>query len=154
MHFAPNRKKAIVRQLSDEMLVYDTETNKAHCLNRTARDVWNLCDGKNTVAEIVCTLRKESKSPVDEKIVWMALHQLEKSGLLLKGIPSPGEKNVLSRRALIRKTGIAAALALPVVTSILVPTPAAAASCAGIGRPCDPPPCCGALNCVNGFCMP
>src|ERR1700682_2383353 len=154
MHFAPHRKNAIVRQLSDEMLVYDTETNKAHCLNRTARDVWNLCDGKNTVAEIVCTLRKESKSPVDEKIVWMALHQLEKSGLLLNGIPSPGEKHVLSRRALIRKTGIAAALALPVVTSILVPTPAAAASCAGIGQSCAIVECCVPLNCVNGTCMP
>src|ERR1700730_11107168 len=133
-YFVPKRRNAIVRQLSDEFLVYDKETNKAHCLNRTAADVWSLCDGKNTVAQIVRTLENKSKSPVGEKIVWIALGQLHKSGLLLNRIPSQSEKNLLSRREMVRKMGVTATIALPVVASILVPTPAEAASpCLGPG---------------------
>src|ERR1700730_16581126 len=90
-YFVPKRRNVIVCQLSDESLVYDKETNKAHCLNRTAADVWSLCDGKNTVAQIVRTLENKSKFPVDEKIVWIALGKLQKSGLLLNRIPSQAE---------------------------------------------------------------
>ena|SRR5712691_372214 len=128
LDFAPKRKDAIVRQLSDEFLVYDKETNRAHCLNRAAADVWKLCDGKKSVAEIVRTMKKESKSPVDEKLIWTALCRLQQSGLLLKRNLSGREEILLSRRALVRKMGVAAAFALPVVTSILVPTAAEAAS--------------------------
>jgi hypothetical protein len=132
----PQHKDAIVRPLSEEFLVYDKETSQAHCLNRAAIDVWKLCDGKITVAEIIQKLEKKSKSPVDERMVWMALRQLQKSGLLLGRILSSKQKNTLSRRALVKKMGVAGALALPVVTSILVPTAAQAASCLANGKLC------------------
>jgi hypothetical protein len=153
----PQHKDAIVRQLSEEFLVYDKETNQAHCLNRTATDVWKLCDGKITVAEIIQKLEKKSKSPVDERIVWMAVRQLQKSGLLVGRILSSKEKNILSRRALVKKMGVAAALALPIVTSILVPTAAQAVSCLHSGNPCtSDSQCCSMIchpinhNCVGG----
>jgi hypothetical protein len=145
----PQHRDAIVRELSEEFLVYDKETSQAHCLNRTAIDVWKLCDGKITVAEIIQKLEKKSKSPVDERIVWMALHQLQKSGLLLGRILSSKEENFLSRRAMVKKMGVAAALALPVVTSILVPTAAQAASCLHSGQPCTSP-----LQCCSMICHP
>jgi hypothetical protein len=150
----PQHKDAIVRELSEEFLVYDKETSQAHCLNRTATDIWKLCDGKITVAEIIQKLEKESKSPVDERIVWMALCQLQKSGLLLGRILSSEEKNVLSRRALVKKMGVAAALALPVVTSILVPTAAQALSCWPPGHPCSQPKdCCSGICTLTGMMM-
>jgi hypothetical protein len=143
----PPHRDAIVRQLSEEFLVYDKETSQAHCLNRTAIGVWKLCDGKITVAEIIQKLEKESKSTVDERIVWMALRQLQKSGLLLGRILSSKEENTLSRRALVKKMGVAAALALPVVTSILVPTAAQAVSCFHAGHMCM-----SNAQCCSGVC--
>lgn len=144
-----------MRELSEEFLVYDKETSQAHCLNRTATDVWKLCDGKITVAEIIQELEKQSNSPVDERIVWMALHQLRKSGLLLGTILSSKETNMLSRRALVKKMGVAAALALPVVTSILVPTAAQAASCLHAGQPCTANFQCCSMIChpINHVCV-
>jgi hypothetical protein len=153
-HFTPKRKIAIVRQLSDECLVCDKETNKAHCLNRTATDVWNLCDGKNTVAEIVRILERKSKSPVHENIVWIAITELQKSGLLLNRSPLPASKHFLSRREMVRKMGATAAMALPVVASILIPTPAEAASCLHNGVRCfSNAECCSHIcfvNCIGG----
>ena len=151
----PQHRDAIVRQLSEEFLVYDKETSQAHCLNRTAIDVWKLCDGKITVAEIIQKLEKKSKSPVDERIVWMALRQLQKSGLLLGRILSSKEENFLSRRAMVKKMGVAAALALPVVTSILVPTAAQAASCLHSGQPCTSNSECCSMMChpINHQCV-
>ena len=49
----PKRKNVLVLQLSDEFLVYDKETSKAHCLNNTAAEVWKLCDGTRTVQQII-----------------------------------------------------------------------------------------------------
>jgi hypothetical protein len=151
----PQHRDAIVRELSEEFLVYDKETSQAHCLNRTAIDVWKLCDGKITVAEIIQKLEKKSKSPVDQRIVWMALRQLQKSELLLGRILSSKEKNILSRRALVKKMGVAAALALPVVTSILVPTAAQAVSCLHSGDPCTSNAQCCSMIChpVNHSCV-
>src|SRR5438132_3983438 len=93
-HFAPNRKDAIVRQLRDEFIVYDKETNHAHCLNSTAADVWKLCDGERSLSEIIHTMEK-AKSPIDERLVWMALRKWNKAGLLLEPAPSPPQKHRL-----------------------------------------------------------
>ncbi len=123
---APKRKNAIVRQLGDEFLVYDLETHQAHCLNRTAAKVWLLCDGKTTFAEIAGKLGNDSESSVDETVIELALSQLQEAGLMEQG-SSKSEQIVPSRRDAMRKMA-AAALALPVVASILVPTAAQATS--------------------------
>ena len=147
LDWIPERKNVIVRELSDECLAYDAETHQAHCLSRTAADVWKLCDGKMRVAEIVRSMMKDSRPAVDEDVVLVALFRLQKCGLLRK--PSRGHEQILlSRRALVRKMGIAAALAVPVVTTLLVPTAAQAASCLHAGRLCT-------LNsqCCSGSCF-
>jgi hypothetical protein len=120
---APKRKNAVVRQLGDEFLVYDLKTNKAHCLNRMAGEVWMLCDGKTTVAEITRKLRNDCDSFVDETVIEVALSRLQKAGLMEQG-SSKSEQIVTSRRAALRKVMATAALALPVVASIRVPTAA------------------------------
>ena len=150
--FVPKRKDTIVRQLCDELLVYDKATNKAHCLNESAAEVWNLCDGKRTVAEIVPLLKKKAKAPTDEQMLWMALLRLEKAGLLQNDVPLPG----LSRREASKRVGAtAAALAVPVIASILVPKAEAAVSCSTLGGVCNPRPCCAGmlLTCVAHRCV-
>jgi hypothetical protein len=143
--FAPIHKHGIVMDLSDETLVYDEKKSKAHCLNRTAADVWKLCDGKKTVAEIAEALAKKSKSPIDEELVWLTLRRLSKAGLLVK---QKGHEQILaSRRAVMRKIGMAA-LVLPVITSILVPPAEAAVSCSVTGEFCNPRPCCAGHVCL------
>ena len=44
------RQNALVMQdVDDELLIYDLQTDKAHCLNRSAVLVWKLCDGTNSI---------------------------------------------------------------------------------------------------------
>ncbi len=126
--FMPARKDVLVRELSNELVLYDKETSKAHCLNPTAAAVWKLCDGKKSVAEIARAIEGDLTPPDGEALVWMALGQLNKSGLLQNEIPSAAKGAVLSRREIVRRMGVAATMALPLATFILVPTPAAAVS--------------------------
>lgn len=132
---AEARKEGLlVHPLSDEVLVYDLDRHKAHCLNKTAALVWNRCDGKTSVAELAQKLEDEVGAPVDEQLVWLALDQLRRTRLLRQETPpvhtarSPLQTAGLSRRELIKRAGIGAAIALPIVTSILAPTPAQAAT--------------------------
>ena len=142
----------VVRELPDEMLVYDLDTHKAVCLNRTAAQVWRLCDGRRTPADIRRALEKSAGAFVPEELVWLALEQLGHDGLLDTRPPRPPALAGLSRRELIKRIGLAAA-ALPAVASIVAPTPAqAAASCLGSGAPCmDSAQCC-STTCSQGTC--
>lgn len=130
--FMPMRKDLLVRELNSEVVLYDRKTRKAHCLNPAAAAVWRLCDGRKSVEEIARALEKDSMAPVDEGVVWVAVREFHKSGLLQNEISPTVERNLLSRRELVKRIGAGAALALPIATSIVVPTPASALS---PGRP-------------------
>jgi hypothetical protein len=118
-------KGLVVRELADEMLVYDLERNRAHCLNPAAALIWKRCDGQTTVGEAARLLREGLGEPVDEQIVWYALAQLEKDRLLVDPVSGP---LILPRRQLVRILGVSA-LAMPVISSLVAPAAAAAASC-------------------------
>ncbi len=110
-------------QKSDhEVLVFDTNKNKAYCLNETSALVWQLCNGNNTVSELTSKMSRQLNEIVSEDLAWMALDQFKKEGLLeesdLDGNPHFG----LSRRDVIRKVGFVSVVALPVISSILAPT--------------------------------
>lgn len=124
----------VVRELQDEVVVYDTRSHQAHCLNRTAAFVFRHADGRRTAAEIAALLGPGA----DDKLVHAALDQLDKAGLL-EGGPTPAALTP-SRREVLRQVGLGAALLAPVVTSLLVPTPAEAAAT------CIPAASCTALN--------
>jgi len=122
--------RLVVQELPDEVLVYDLNRHKAHCLNRTAALVWGHCDGQTTVAEMATLLRKELKHPVDEAVVWLALDRLGRAHLLRERVTPPAGAQRLSRRELLRKLALVGGLSvlLPVVTSIVAPTASEAAS--------------------------
>ena len=51
---APRRRqdRLVVRELGDELLVYDLDRHRACCLNASAALVWRHCDGHTPVTEI------------------------------------------------------------------------------------------------------
>lgn len=149
---APAKPKAraegvVVRELSDEVLVYDLDTHKAVCLNSTAAAVWRLCDGRRTASDIRRALEESAGGAVPEELVWLALEQLGRDKLLDARPPRPVELAGLSRREMIRRVGLAAAVALPAVASIVAPTPAQAASCLPSGAGCSE-----SARCCSGLC--
>ncbi|SRR6266567_4739105 len=148
------RHRLVVREFADELLVYDKERHEAHCLNRTAGLIWKYCDGRTSVAEIsrrlALALRNE-EAAIDEQVVWYALKQLKRDHLLqdkLEIRKMPGSINYgVNRRQAIRALGITAVVALPLVMSMVAPTPAQAVSCLGPGASCT-----ASAQCCNGVC--
>src|SRR6476660_9357150 len=120
-----------------ELMVYDQERHQAHTLNRSAALVWRHCDGQTSVAALAARLEQELGLPADEALVELALNQLQKAHLLhgLLGRPATG----LSRRAAIRKLGLAGGLTaalVPLVASIASPSPTVNGSCLPVNAPC------------------
>jgi len=144
----------IVRELDNEILLYDTGNDKAHCLNETAALVWKECDGTKSVAEISRRLSRKLDTKVEERVVWFALKQFDRDRLLEQQLTVPAAfmNGGLNRREMVRVMGLAAVIAVPVVTSIVAPTAVQAATCLTSGQPCTTSAqCCSGL-CSNGFC--
>lgn len=136
-----------VDDLPDEVLVYDLEQHQAHCLNRSAALVWRCCDGRSSAAEIARRLTVEVDAPFTEDLVWLALSELEKRQLLEPARPLAAPATALSRRQLVRRLGFAAAVAVPLITSIVAPMAVEAATCVPSGSPCSPTVlCCTVCN--------
>lgn len=124
-HLPVARKQGlIVKELQDEVMFYDSKRNKAFCLNQTSALVWQRCDGKTTIAEMTQILENFDSS-LSESVVWFALNQLETDGLLEQSVPAPAEAVGLTRKDVIRKLGIAAAL-VPLVSVLVAPAAAKA----------------------------
>jgi hypothetical protein len=147
----------VVQTLGSEVLVYDTERHKAHSLNANAALIWGHCDGKRTLNDLTALLKAENSERnlnVDQSrdLVLVALDQLEDADLLeTKFDLSAGFKR-MSRRQLMKAAGVAALVAIPVVSSIVAPTAAHAATCLPSGAGCTTSAqCCSGL-CSGGVC--
>jgi hypothetical protein len=134
----------VVKDLPDEVLVYDVDRHRAHCLSQTASLVWKNCNGSRTVGEIAQLLRTETGGPVDEEVVWYALDELGKANLLKERVKRPTNAPVLSRRQILGRFGAAALLSVPLIMSIPVPTAAATAT-----QPCIPEEQCSTATICN-----
>jgi hypothetical protein len=152
----------LVRDLGDEVVVYDLESHRGHCLNRTAALVWRACDGRRTVAAIAAQLGHELGVPTDQDLVRLALRKLRDARLLDSGTLKAA---TLTRRDLARRIGQAALL--PVVISLLAPRPSEAATCdcappsqtcvcgsGDNGKSCWNGSDCSSFICCNSACVP
>jgi Coenzyme PQQ synthesis protein D (PqqD) len=157
LHRPVSRKtNLVVRELENEVLLYDLNHHKAYCLNQTSALVYQFCNGKNTVAEISDLMSKELKTLVSEELVWLGLRELKRQGLL----ENEGELSLqvagLSRRELLKKARLSSMVLLPVTISIVAPTVANAATCIPYAANCDPSmagTCCPGSLCVSpGIC--
>jgi hypothetical protein len=142
---APNRN-VIAQDVFGELLIYDLERNIVRRLNRVAAAIWKECDGQKNVAQIARHATRQIGWPVDEQLVLFALDRLRRAHLLAEAATEIRRATKLSRRELIKRIGIAA---LPLVTSMAVPTAAQAASCFPALHSCT-------LNsqCCSGVCVP
>lgn len=140
----------IVQELADEVLIYDEQQHKAHCLNQTAAVVWKQCDGKRDVRDIAQRASVELGAPVGEEMVWLAVDELSKRRLLKEKLEL-GTAGT-SRREMMRRLGVGAAVALPLVVSIVAPRAADAANLLPPGSPCTSPAQCNSSICNAGTC--
>jgi hypothetical protein len=149
LHPAANKDVVITQPNSGETIVYDLKSNKAHCLNPTASFVWNQCDGHTSVSEIARRFSQERQAAVDESVIWLALKQLDHASLL-EGRLAQEQFTDISRRTVLRKLGLAAAVSLPVVASLIAPEAVRAGSCIPLLNPCNGmggQPCCPGSSC-------
>ena len=145
----------VIQEMPDEVLVFDLETNKAHCLNETAAFVWKACDGKNSIADITKLFGNQSGTPVPEDLVWLALDQLKEKNLIENKDEIVVDYNGMSRREVIRKIGLASVVALPLISSLVAPTAVFAQqslNCMGNPSP-NGCPCNNGMQCTSGFCV-
>lgn len=148
------KEKLIVKELPDETLVYDLETDKAHCLNLTAAGVWRNCDGTRTPSELREIIQADCDLPVPEDVIWLALDQLEKFSLLEDAATKPFVLPGMSRRDVIRRVGLAT-VALPLIVSISTSPAHAQGSLLAPGRCCGNPTDCASNSCSqNPACVP
>jgi Coenzyme PQQ synthesis protein D (PqqD) len=116
-----------VEQLSNELVIYDFDRHKAHCLGPVAALVWRACDGRNTAKKISSSLKKQGLL-VDEEMTWMVLHRFGKLHLLHQQVALPKNAVSSSRRELLRKALAAGGVCLLLTTTICAPTSARARS--------------------------
>ena len=148
----------VVQEMPDEVLVYDMDTNKAHCLNQSAAFIWKSCDGSKSVMDIVQQFESNGRGKVTEDFVWLAIDQLNENGLLENKVAPRFQGQ--SRRQVLKTIGLASMVALPVIASLVAPKSAfGVSSCvcnnnARCGLPANAS-CPSTTNCNQlGLCAP
>ncbi len=142
-----------ITTVGDETIVFDRLSNNASCLNAVTTAVWLACDGSSDTVNLLNALRKSGYQDASEETVWLALDQLEQAELLdptcnMAGLVSKG----LSRREMLRSLGKRAGIALPVLSTIAIQPPLAAASGGQPGDSCTLPTDCISGTCADGVC--
>ena len=123
------RTSLIVKELAGEILVYDETSTKAYCLNKSAATIWGMCDGKTSISEMARKAAIEIDGMIDEVFVAVALTSFRDNGLLENESGDIRPIARLTRAELVARVGrvgLAAAVALPLVTSVVAPTAAKA----------------------------
>lgn len=146
----------VVQELGDEVVIYDEQRNHVHRLNQTAALVWRHCNGRMTVPDLVGVLQSKLAAPVTEDMVWLALDRLEQERLLQDPLVRPEAAERMTRRQVLRKAALVGGMTLliPVVQTLVAPTPAMAMSvgCGGVGQFPVNGKCCPGLRVRRGRC--
>ncbi len=134
----------LIEALEDQLLVYDGESNMAHALDAEAAAVWRACDGRSDIDVLAARCQASAEQVRD------TLARLGELGLLA-GVQA--DPDGVTRRAALRKltiagVGVASASA---ISSILVPSAAAAGSCVQPGSCVLPGQTCCAGHPIYGF---
>ena len=116
-------------EIQEERVIYDNSNQRVHHLNPTMSWVWSHCDGSRTIDELTVAMQNATGSDDARGLIASGLAQLAEANLLEPGSVDltalEGERSTVSRRAAV-VAGIS--IAVPIMTSILAPTPAAAKS--------------------------
>lgn len=147
------RKRIVIKEVDNEVLVYDLERDEAHCLNPLAAALWRLCDGKTPASSLAISLEKETGTRLNKALIWLSLQDLRRCHLLEEDLVWPPQMRAanhmrMSRREAVRRIGLGAVIALPLVISITAPTAVQAASCGSRCHPCN-----SGSDCCSGVCL-
>ena len=159
--FFARRDGIFSEDIHEEVLVYDTRADAAHCLSETAAVAWRTCDGGATLDEIAEQLIARDVADSSEaaaELADMAVAELiEKRLLDTSGVEVSA--GVSRRQALRRIAGVGgAAIMGPLIVSAAIPSSAAAlGSCVGLGLVCTTgQTCCASgsitIPCTSGHC--
>jgi hypothetical protein len=131
----------LVEPMGDELLVFDSTTDRAHSLNAAAASVWRACDGTRNIDALA------ESCELDPVAVELALDSLRNCDLLIDFEGPRVSRRQALRTAAVLGAGIAA---VPVIRSIVAPTVAMAASsaCVQTGNACTAEATC----CSSNFC--
>lgn len=118
-------------QLEGQHVIYDAANQTVHGLNSTLSWVWSRCDGSRTVEDLIAAMQGETGLDDTRSLVTSGLKQLAEANLLE---PESVDLNALRTESCVvsRRAAVAAgvSIAVPVMSSVLAPTPAAAKSAA------------------------
>lgn len=124
----------VVQHLKGETLVYDLITDKAFCLNETAKIIFDACGNQLSFAEL------KRRHKFSDEIIFFTLEELKKINLLAKNDEFASPFAGMTRREVIRRVGLSSAVALPLISSLVAPKSTDAASgavaCASVGSQC------------------
>jgi hypothetical protein len=140
----------IIQEMDKELLIYDLHINKAFSLNETSAFVWQLCDGKSSIAELSQIVSRKWETAINDEFIWLTLNELKKNGLLENADEIATQFDGLSRREIVKKVGLASMIALPVISSVIAPSALMAQSaCLDLLSPCSQ-----SSSCCTGSCRP
>jgi hypothetical protein len=116
-------------EIHGERVIYDESNQKVHRLNSTMSWVWSHCDGSRTLDDLIAAMQGETGNEEARGLITSGLKQLAEANLLetesvdLNALMT--EPGTVSRRAAVA-AGVS--IAVPAMTSLLAPMPAAAKS--------------------------
>ena len=125
-----------IQEIGTETLLYNEQSHKVWCLNRSSACIWRLCDGQNTVTQIAPAASAQLGSAVSEEVVLLTLAELREKELIQ---PDADEflPQGITRRQMISKAGLTATALLPVIASLTAPRAQALSGGAGTGPGSD-----------------
>ncbi len=123
------KEDLMTEELTGEVIVYDKTNHQSHCLNKAMALIWQSSNGQRTVEEIATRLEDELNVGTDVNTIVKALKDLDKASLLEPGygMQEPAQP---SRRTMARRLALASVTSaiIPIISTIVAPTPAAAES--------------------------
>ncbi|NNE65701.1 MAG: PqqD family protein [Pyrinomonadaceae bacterium] len=142
-----SRTNGIVTQKAEsELLIYDTQSYKAHRLNEPSARIWEAASGGRDLSAIRRIVSKKLGAQISDDFVRIGLERLMSQGLV-EG-PELGLK-APERRKMLKRLAVTAAVSLPAVFSLVAPRAVDAQSGLPNGSPCQNSPQCASGNCVG-----
>ena len=140
----------VVQEVGRELIVYDKDHHHGHRLNPVAASVWRACNGQSTLDDLAHIVATEVDLTDEEALevpmlVELALSELTDCHLMqAPNLQPTAQFNIERRQGLKKKIALAAgfsgAALMPLVTTMMAPTPAMAQTAAAPPPPPPPPP--------------
>jgi hypothetical protein len=112
----------LVQQVGDQLVAYDQLRQRLHVLSPTAALTWRQCNGRNDVAALAELVSRELGIAPDERLIMLALEQLDEARLLEERLAPAASADAVSRREMLQWAAAAAAgVFLPTITSCGAP---------------------------------